>query len=348
MLVRPIALRAFVEDMTPMGRRYLDSLIATAYLMSTFTLDPATVDNVRKFTSGQRLYLDTNVLYALLKLAGPMAYLSTKRALTLSGRLGYEICVTPWTLTEMQQSLRAARLRLARQPAPQAFTEPPLPATGEREVEAFIGAFRRTQRDTGIDFEEFVSLHESINWWLALEGVAIVTDGCESIDEDDSKLNELGALLENARETNEYERPLQEHDVKHRLLVERLRGYAVRSPSDAGYVLLTNNHVLVRYAKAHRRSSRELPFAISLNKWADIVRSLTPRSDDYQGTLAAMLDTPSVRSAGLVTQAEVIEAISRISAHGESSEALSTRTLLDATLLAHSDEPAADNANDKL
>lgn len=42
---------------------------------------------MREVTDGQRIYLDTNVVYSVLQLNGPIAFLSVKRLLDLSHKL---------------------------------------------------------------------------------------------------------------------------------------------------------------------------------------------------------------------------------------------------------------------
>lgn len=48
---------------------------------------------MQRLTNGQRLYLDTNVVYSLLRLNGPERYLFVERILRRSARLGYQIQV---------------------------------------------------------------------------------------------------------------------------------------------------------------------------------------------------------------------------------------------------------------
>jgi hypothetical protein len=341
MMVRPDALVMFFEQMTSMQRRYFDNLMATAYLMSVFTLDPAALGGVRHLTNGQRLYLDTNLVYSLLKLSGPEKYLAILRLLNQSFRLGYQVCVTPWTVTEMQESVRLARMRLARtRPSPQNLAK--LASDGDTD-EIFIKAFRRMQRETGLSLEDFFALHEQIELLLDAEGVEVVSEGCRAIDDDRSRFDEQIAMLERVRKGPEKPRPLQEHDVKHRLLVEMLRGTERRRFSNVGYVVLTNDHALTRFAEANRDHTTELPFAILLTNWAYIIRSLIPRTDNYDKTMADIQETPSVCPSGLVNQADIVEAIARINAHEKYPETMAVRMLIDTAL--GTDEGESDGAD---
>jgi predicted nucleic acid-binding protein len=299
-LARPPALMAFLELMTPMQRHYLADLLATAHLVSVFTLDSTAHDEVRKLTSGQRIYLDTNVVYALLRLRGSEAFRSTRRALELSRQLGYELCITPWTLAELRNSVHSERSKLAHRPLPPAIAE--------------------------IDLEK---LAEPL---LMSDDIEVLAEGCRIVDQNAGGLDEQVAKLTRLRKGPVSSRSLQEHDVKHRLLVEHLRGGEERRLSNAGFLFVTGDRALVRYAHASRRRPGEAPFAVLLADWARIVRSLTPRTDDYRRTMTALLETPSVRSPGLVSQAEVIEAIARINGQARYSSRVGAQLLLDDAL----------------
>jgi hypothetical protein len=314
MKVRSRALKAFVDYMTPMQRRHFDNLVVTAYLMSIFTLEPAALDEIRKLTNGQTLYLDTNVVYSLLKLNGARAYAVTRRILALSRALGYRICVTPWTLREMEESVRKARHDLSRQrQSPQSLADIPLNASGSDDEAVIARAVRLMQKDTGISFDDFFILHEQIQKLLDLEGVEVVYDGCDAITQDKHLFDDEIAALERLREGPEKSRLVQEHDVKHRLLIEMRRGDEAREPAKPGYLMLTNDRDLIKYARENRqRHTKELPFALSIHKWGDMVRALVPRTKDYDRTMIRILTTLSFRASGAVSQAEVIEAMRRI------------------------------------
>ena len=330
MMVRAEALGLFFDEKTPMRERFFDNLLATAYLMSVFTLDPTALGGVRQLTNGQRLYLDTNLVYSLLRLNGPERYRATQRVLNLSFHLGYQVCVTPWTATEMQESVRLTRLRLARAgPSPQNLAN----LAQHDDDEKFIRAFRQLHRESGLSLEDFLALHENIDLLLNAEGVEVVDEGCEAVDAAADRFDELIGTLERERgDGPEKPRALQEHDVKLRLLVQLLRGDKRRRFSNVGYLVLSNDHVLCRFAEQHLDRSWEVPFAVSLSKWAHITRSLTPRTMDYDQTLADIHETPSVRPSGLISQADIVEAQNRINAHEKYPEPITMRMLLDKAL----------------
>lgn len=330
--VRPKALYTFIQRPTLAQRTYLANLMTTGYLVAVFTLDPEGHEMVQSVTQGQRVYLDTNVVYDVLNLSGPSSYLSIHRVLKMTQQLGYEVRVTRWTIEEMKKSVRGAREKLARSSLPpRALAEIAAEASGE---ESFITAYWRRYKETGVNIKDFLDLHEQIEPLLAKYGIEVEEQGCIATDQDRRGLAEQVSLLETVPGGAEKSHPIQEHDVKHRLLVERLRGNSNRRFSNAGYWFLTNDTVLVPYAAEGRDNRDAPPFAVSVGAWAHIVRSLCPRTEDYEQTLVDLLNTASVRPRGVVGYATVAEVLGRIDMLvDDSTEDIATRIMLDDALL---------------
>jgi hypothetical protein len=325
MAVRGEALLAFVSRMTLLQRRYFGNLLTTAHLMSVFTLDPAALTHMQELLSGQLLFLDTNIVYSMLNLAGSRKYLAAKAVLDLSRQLGYRICVTPWTINEIQESVRSAHSRLVHSRGLQAS------ATSGEATEAFVTAFRRMHRDNGITVEDFVELHGPVEVLLANEEIEVIADHCIEIEDQHANIDAVVVALERAGGADEKPRPVQEHDAKHVLLVRRRRGPGKRPFANAGCLFLTNDNALVRYAHTDLEDG-ELPFASSLENWGDIARNLHPRTTDYDKTMVDLLDTPIFSSATPATPQEISDALARISAYVIHPPTFSARVLLDSVI----------------
>jgi hypothetical protein len=323
-ILRRDAIRSFFHFTEPIQRQWFEDLLATSYLMSVLTIEPAAFERVRRLTKGQRIYLDTNILFPLFKLHGEARYSKIKRILTLSRLQGYEVCVAPWTSKEMLNSVRSAREKLKRRKSP---------PRNDATAELFLSAFRRQHRDLGRSFDEFFDFYEQVPYLLELEGVKIVSDQCEAIDHGKERIGEEIPVLERYRQGDEKPRAVQEHDVKLRLLIEALRVSKTRPPSNVGYVLLTDDHSLVRYAA--RKEPGENPFAVLFDDWGRRTRSLRSRSDDYEKTMALILESPALRIPQLLTHEQVMRAISQIRVHEEFTPDINARKLLD--------EPLADD-----
>jgi predicted nucleic acid-binding protein len=322
---------------TKMQRAYFENLLATWFLLSIYTLDPAALGAVQRLTNGQRLYLDTNVVYSLLRLNGPERYLFVERVLRRSARLGYQICVTSWTVTEMQESVWTARERLARErPSPHALADLDFESNEE-----FRKGYRKLERESGVNLDDYNALPRHIELLLEREGVVVMDDGCPEIDAAPDRFDEQISELERHRTGREKPRALQEHDVKHLSLMRLRRGGRRRRFSDVRSVLLSNDRVLCRCADAIREHPGEPPYAVSLTRWAHVTRSLIPRTSDYDKTLAQIHKTPAVRPSGLINQGEIAAAQERINEHHARPEGAALETMLN-TALGGTPEPDND------
>jgi predicted nucleic acid-binding protein len=327
---RTDALLMFFErpTQTKMQRAYFENLLATWFLLSIYTLDPAALGAVQRLTNGQRLYLDTNVVYSLLRLNGPERYLFVERILRRSARLGYQICVTSWTVTEMQESVWLARERLARKrPSPHALAD-----LDFESDEEFRKGYRKLERESGVNLDDYNALPRNIELLLKREGVVVADDGCPEIDAAPDRFDEQISELERHRTGREKPRALQEHDVKHLLLMRLRRGGRRRRFSDVGSLLLSNDRDLCRCADTIREHPGEPPYAVSLTRWAHVTRSLTPRTMDYDKTLAQIHKTPAVRPSGLINQGEIAAAQERINEHHARPEGAALETMLNTAL----------------
>lgn len=147
--------------------------MTTGYLVAVFTLDPAAERLVRAVTRGQRVYLDTNILWTALNLNGPRAYLSTKRVLDMTRDLGFELAVTPWTIVEMKRSVRHGREQLARTSLPRrALAE--IAANAGSDT-SFVTAYWRKYKETGVTPRDFCELHDQVEGLVEKLGVAILS-----------------------------------------------------------------------------------------------------------------------------------------------------------------------------
>jgi hypothetical protein len=329
---RAQALYRFIREPTRAQRTYIANLMTTAYLVAVFTLDPAAERLVRAVTRGQRVYLDTNILWTALNLNGPRAYLSTKRVLDMTRDLGFELAVTPWTIVEMKRSVRHGREQLARTSLPpRALAEIAADAGSDT---SFITAYWRKYKETGVTPRDFCDLHDQVEGLVEKLGVTIVGEGCISVEHVPEAINDQISLMEHIRGVELKAEPVKEHDAKHRLLIEKLRGTHERKFSSAGYWFLTRDGLLIPYGLLDRVPGA-LPFAVSLTSWAQIVRGFTARTEDYERTLVDLLDTPSLRPRGGIISPQVIaETLGRIDLLVEdSTEEVATRVMLDSAAL---------------
>lgn len=106
------------------------------------------------------------------------------------------------------------------------------------------------------DFYEF---YAQIEDHLAEHGITVVDEGCLALDRDEVGINDEMSALDRALGLFDKHEEVKLHDVKHRLLVRRLRG-GPRRFSNAGYWFLTCDSVLPRNDQFADRSEGELAF----------------------------------------------------------------------------------------
>lgn len=328
--IREQALYLFVRQPTEAQRTLLATLLNTAYFVTILSLDPSAAALVQKLTRGQRIYLDTNFIYRVLNLQGPRLFLSSKRLLELTQQLGFETAVTPWTVRELKNSLERARDFLMKQPLPPA--ELAQLAASATTDENFVTAYWIRLKEHPVTPKDFYEYYAQIEGHLAEHGITIVDEGCVAVDRDEAGINEEMSALDRALGYYDKHDEVKLHDVKHRLLVRRLRG-GPRRFSNAGYWFLTCDSVLPRYDQLAARADGELPFCATSSAWFQVMRSFTPRTEDFEQTLADLLASPYIRYRGRIGYKTVEEVVARIDLYEGRTPELAAKVLLDTALM---------------
>ncbi len=328
--IREQALYLFVRQPTEAQRTLLATLLNTSYFLTILSLDPSAGALVQELTRGQRIYLDTNFVYRVLNLQGPRLFLSSRRVLELTQQLGYETAVTPWTVKELTNSLERARDFLMKQPLPPAeLAELAASATTD---ENFVTAYWVRIKEDPVSPKDFYEFYAQIEDHLAEHGITIVDEGCPAVDRDETGINDELSALERALGYYDRHEEVKLHDVKHRLLVRRLRG-GPRRFSNAGYWFLTCDSLLPRYDQIASSGGGELPFCASSGAWFQVMRSFTPRTEDFDQTLADLLASPFIRYRGRIGYKTVEEVVARIDLYQGRTPELAAKVLLDTALM---------------
>lgn len=305
-------------------------MLTKNYLMTAFTMDQSTFDAVRRLTSGQRLYLDTNVLFSLFGLHGRARQAQAQTMLKRARLQGYEIAVTPWTSKEFTQTIRTARRRIKRgliHQRPQSLQD----ARDNRTAQTILKVHARKERDTpgAPKLKEFLEDLERVDYQLALEGVTVKSEGCKVVDEKTEAAEQQLQVLDRYQSNEDGRaKSVRIHDIKHRLLIEHLRGEdEARRISNAGYLLVTYDQSLPRYAMYP--DPQAAPFAVDAVAWATRLRQLVPRVENFDTTLALILDTPALHVPELLTNEQIVRVLDRISSQDRFSYEANLRMLLD-------------------
>ena len=329
--IRERAIQMFVQQPTVEQRTYLSNLLNVTYFLTVLSLDPSASQLVQEHVQGHRIYLDTNVLYRALGLSKLKEVLSARRLLALAKQLGFELAVTPWTLNELKESLSRSEDSIKRRALPpRELASLMADATSQ---EGFITAYWRQYKEKGISPQDFFEFYSAIETLLEEDGIKVIKEGVDAVDRDKAAIERELPMLQRVL-VHEKVDPVLRHDVKHRLLVERLRGSGNLTFSNARFWFLTQDSALPRYAELCSSDNRHgVPFCVSTSAWAQIMRSLVPRTDDLDQALVDLLASPYMRYRGGVSPQIVQEAVARIDQYEGVSAALASEVLLNGALL---------------
>lgn len=322
---------AFIRTPTPDQRRFLASLLNISFYMTVLTIDPMAKKLVREQLAGHRLYLDTNFLYAVLGGASPEEVYSSRRLVQLSRDLGIEFAVTPWTMDELRTSIASSRREIEAQ---KAFIRPELAETMLRTSgdKGFKRLFWQAYGQTRTQPKDVFDRLEHFEYELARYGIKQIDEGCTAIEQQEQRIRDYSSLLNSERWPYQKEWIVLEHDAKARLLVERLRGAGSMRFSNARYWFLTYDATLPRFAARVPDNDDpvpELPFCVSPSAWVQIIRALTPRTDDFDRTVVDLLTSPFVGYRAAVNPAVVQEVIGRMDHFEDVSPELALTVLTD-------------------
>ena len=330
-ILREQALPLFIRAPSPDQRRFLASLLNISFYMNVLTIDPQAKKLVQEQMTGHRIYLDTNFLYAVLGGAPPEEVYSSRRLVKLSKDLGFELAVTPWTVDELRTSIARSRRDIEAQ---QAFIRPELADAMVRSSgdKGFNRLYWQAYNQSKTQPKDVFDRLEHFELTLESYGIAVVDQGCTAVDQDEARIREYSSLLNSERWPWQKDWVVLEHDAKARLLVERLRGAGNLRFSNARYWFLTYDATLPRFAARvpdNGDSAPELAFCVSPSAWVQIIRALTPRTDDFDRTVVDLLTSPFVGYRAAVSPAVVQEVVGRMDHFEDASPELSIAVMAD-------------------
>jgi VIT1/CCC1 family predicted Fe2+/Mn2+ transporter len=324
--IRDFALSQFVRRPTEAQRAYLNQNLNVAYFQTVLSIDPEGAELVAEAARGQRVYLDTNFVYRLLGVQGPRYVKPAEAILRVTQEAGYECCVTPWTLDEFRTSLKRSRDFVEKYPIPpDQYADLAANATSD---ENFVTAYWRRVR-SGLKPGDFFNYYAAVEQHLADRGISVIDEGCTAVQQLTEEINDEISLLENAAH-GRYRHPATlEHDVKHRLLVKKLRGQGVKRFSNAGYWFLTHDSVLPRYDHISARGEQTLAFCVSAGVWFQIMEAFRAKTNDPEQSLADMMASPYVRYRRTLSAEAAASIVARVHQYEDGTPELAASVLMD-------------------
>jgi predicted nucleic acid-binding protein len=311
--VREEALRGFIRSPSQAQRVYLANRLNAAFELTVLTLDPGAAHLVKQQFTGHRVYLDTNFLYALLGYSPAEESLAAHRLVALTKELGFELAVTPWTVDELRTSLRSSQHHLEGMRLPsQKYADLMIKAASEK---GFDRAFWVAYRDSNISTQDFFDRAAHFEHDLEKLGIEVTKEGCERVDKKSELIQKYVVLLDHIRGPQWRETVVLEHDAKHRILIEQLRGDGHHEFSNGRYWFLTQDTRLPFFARSMPEAGETAPnlsFCMLSSAWAQIMRAFTPRTSDWEKMVVDLLASPYVGWSRGLDSSSVAAVVGRI------------------------------------
>jgi hypothetical protein len=315
--LRRQALSQFFSAPTESQRRFLANRLDHGFFATVGTLRPNAALAMREELAGQRLYLDTNVLIPALGGAGKRVGIPVKRLLKLTRDLGIELAVTSRTLAEYRYSLKGGKEEIKKNLPGRRFAwvlkNEARRSGGISLAEGYFESYEKNGTDLA-DWFRKISLEEPQLKELEIE---VVDDELAHVSErEEARVEAYIKLLDRSAvqwRKDRDEMPMQ-HDVIHRLLIERLRGGEPHDFRSAKYWFLTEDKLLPRFGLLAVASEKVpgIPFCMSGSAWAQIARCFTPRTDDYDQMVTDLLASPYISFGRSRSFNEVQQVVNRI------------------------------------
>jgi hypothetical protein len=333
--VREDALRAFVRSPTEAQRIYLANRLEASFDLTVLTLDPSAARLAQQQFNAHRVYLDTNFLYALLGFSPAHESLAAHRLIQLTKDLGFELAITQWTVNELRASLTRSRTNLERIALPSRdYADLMVQAASEK---GFDRAFWIAYRDSNMSRQDFFDRASHFERDLERLEIHTVDEGCKRVDRRADEVETYVALLDHVGGQRWKETVVLEHDAKHRLLVEQLRGDGHLEFTNARYWFLTQDSRLPVFARLEASGHEQisgLPFCMTSSAWAQIVRAFTPRTSDWDQMVVDLLASPYVGWKRGMSLPAVLEVVARVDQYQDSSVELAWEVLADTATMA--------------
>ncbi|MFI0606700.1 MAG: hypothetical protein ACH37Z_02275 [Anaerolineae bacterium] len=285
----------FFKDAQDQRRSYLQGIFNSSFYWHLIQVDEGCSRLIRSVTRGQRLYLDTNILYSLVGFDGENVMTSVHRMLDLARQLEYELIVTTKTLDEFHESIRRRMRELK--------SHPPISVDLARVAverlgsNGFLPSYWSDFIRRGLSVEEFVAERTHVEGVLSVLGVEVSNKHRAEIENSQELADEEGIL--NSVVSGLVSRNVIEHDAFHRVLITKVRRKKRYAFNDAAAWFLTHDTKLPHYDKVARKGGTHLPFCLTGNQWVQVNRPLLARvssQEDNEASYFALVTQPYVRA----------------------------------------------------
>jgi len=288
---------------------FILSVLTAAFQYHLICLDPAAARLARSVVGSKVFYLDTNFLFRLLALHGPREAHGPALIADLASELSTELRVGRATLHEFKSTVRYRRQELRgtflqredfrRIAVDHAGTDLDFMTEFYRQLQSglvggvtdFAGKYLQIERalaDWGIVVDEQCTWDNDI-----LEGLA-------------DRSGQLMTWSSGAKSPSSCD-----HDVLMEHYVREHRNAHAGGLNDVDVWFLTYDRRLTRFAFGNP-IDEEVPAPLLAEDWLQIVRSFSPRTEEYDRAFLALLSSPLLLDDQAVPYSHLVKALSRL------------------------------------
>ncbi len=181
--------------------------------------DPQVLENLKTSMEGKVVYLDSSIVYRLLKLQGVYRYKVTSEVVRLCKEFGLILKVTEVTLRELERRIKFDSSVLREYPTPVNLSEVGYNYLTE---ENFISSYWEASKETGISIEDFIAKYFYIDKLIEAEDIIIEPQTSEIKKILESRVTDILSKI-NLREDHEKSLSAAEHDAYMIALLEYQR-----------------------------------------------------------------------------------------------------------------------------
>jgi hypothetical protein len=274
-------------------KEFLSNLLDVSMIVCSLSISPSTSAVIDYQLDQFVHFADTNLLLFLLGLSDPQTAQGVRKLVELSRDAGARIAVSPRTLTEFREVLSNTRDYILTSPARAADMAreqlrrgrySPLTAYVQRCDETKSAISPRTFFDPYIQQVEV----QLAAYGITLEGKEMSAEITETELEQETQHLRRSVSYYNRRKSR------AEHDAFHLLLIRALRGTEPSPFGMARYWFLTCDTRLPTYALERLRVKHEAPFCMLSSAWLTFLRTLKPRSEDFDRATTELMFDPSL------------------------------------------------------
>lgn len=300
--IRLIEFPLFLKQIDNEKKVYFAKILDGTFLYSLVQVDPTTQSFVRDNFKNYKVFLDTNVIFALFDLRNPQSTTAIGQTLALAKTFGIKAVVSQSTVEEMKASIDAKREMLLMSPP----IDRQLAELGAdvSEEENFITAYWRAFYRTGITKEDFIEKFTHVSELLASKEIPIErTQGFSR-----GVVEKEVEILTNSIKPSRKNKHVAPHDAYHKLLINRLRELAETKQTPEKFWFMTLDGLMLVYDRKTRTKDAP-PFVMLPDQLLQILRRFKSRTEDYDEAFFELFSRPQIKSAQGVLPNGIVQKI---------------------------------------